>query len=193
MGSKGHSDRGLGGSIHHYDSHGQKSGRSDPNFFGGYTNYDAHGNKIGRSEPGLFGGINHYDSRGNKTGHSEPGLFGGYNHYNIHENKTGHSEPGFPGSYNHSDGYYVATCVYGSYDCPEVWPLRRFRDHKLAATVSGRTFIRTYYAVSPGIVRCFGKRAAFRSFWKKRLDKLVFRLQSTGVASTPYADADWRK
>lgn len=24
-------------------------------------------------------------------------------------------------------GCYIATCVYGSYDCPQVWILRRFR------------------------------------------------------------------
>ena len=29
-----------------------------------------------------------------------------------------------------NNGCYVATCVYGSYDCPEVWVLRRFRDNK---------------------------------------------------------------
>ncbi|MDR0918559.1 MAG: hypothetical protein LBM93_04840 [Oscillospiraceae bacterium] len=27
---------------------------------------------------------------------------------------------------------YIATAVYGSYDCPEVWTLRRFRDYILA-------------------------------------------------------------
>ena len=27
-----------------------------------------------------------------------------------------------------SGGCYVATAVYGSYDCPEVWVLRRYRD-----------------------------------------------------------------
>ena len=31
-------------------------------------------------------------------------------------------------------GCYVATSVYGSYDCPEVWTLRRFRDEVLADT-----------------------------------------------------------
>ena len=31
-------------------------------------------------------------------------------------------------------GCYVATCVYGSYDCPEVWILRRFRDESLERT-----------------------------------------------------------
>lgn len=35
-------------------------------------------------------------------------------------------------------GCYVATAVYGSYDCPEVWTLRRFRDERLAQTWNGR-------------------------------------------------------
>ena len=26
-------------------------------------------------------------------------------------------------------GDYISTCVYGSYDCPEGWMLRRFRDY----------------------------------------------------------------
>ena len=34
-----------------------------------------------------------------------------------------------------SGGCYVATCVYGSYDCPQVWTLRRFRDNTLAETM----------------------------------------------------------
>ena len=42
-------------------------------------------------------------------------------------------------------GCYVATCVYGSYDCPQVWTLRRFRDDTLGSTWYGRTFIRVYY------------------------------------------------
>ena len=41
-------------------------------------------------------------------------------------------------------GCYVATAVYGSYDCPEVWTLRRYRDFELASTWYGRAFIRTY-------------------------------------------------
>lgn len=53
-------------------------------------------------------------------------------------------------------GCYVATCVYGSYDCPQVWTLRRYRDYTLAETWYGRAFIHTYYAISPTIVRWFG-------------------------------------
>ena len=50
-------------------------------------------------------------------------------------------------------GCYVATCVYGSYDCPEVWTLRRYRDEHLAKSVFGRVFIRCYYSISPCIVK----------------------------------------
>ena len=102
----------------------------------------------------------------------------------------------FTGGYKHTDstgGCYVATCVYGSYDCPEVWTLRRFRDDFLAKSLPGRTFIRTYYAISPTIVRWFGGFESFRSFWKKPLDKMVRKLGEKGVENTPYEDRDWRR
>ena len=88
-------------------------------------------------------------------------------------------------------GCYVATAVYGSYDCPQVWTLRRFRDGQLAASASGRAFIRFYYAVSPTLVRWFGGAAWFQRLCKAPLDRLVDRLQSQGVESTPYQDQDW--
>ena len=88
-------------------------------------------------------------------------------------------------------GCYVATCVYGSYDCPQVWTLRRFRDETLAATWYGRAFIRCYYAVSPTLVRLFGGQRWFRAVWKPRLDGMVRRLNGQGVADTPYQDRPW--
>ena len=90
-----------------------------------------------------------------------------------------------------SGGCYVATCVYGSYDCPQVWTLRRFRDYTLAATWHGRAFIRTYYAVSPTLVKWFGQTHWFRKMWQGRLDRMVANLQKKGVASTPYEDKMW--
>lgn len=190
MGNKGHSSRGFFGNINHYDENGKKTGHSSPGLFGGYNNYDAKGNKTGHSSPGFFGGYNHYDNNGNKTGHSSPGMFGGYKHYDSKGNSNGSSDPGFFGGYSHSssEGCYVATCVYGSYDCPEVWTLRRFRDFRLAKTWYGRMFIRLYYAVSPTIVKIFGGTKLFKNFWKKRLDKMLANLQSSGYASTPYED-----
>ena len=87
-----------------------------------------------------------------------------------------------------SEGCYIATAVYGSYDCPQVWTLRRFRDNILAGNVFGRLFISIYYAISPTLVRLFGKQNWFRNFWKIRLDKLVTKLNDQGVDDTPYSD-----
>ena len=89
-------------------------------------------------------------------------------------------------------GCYIATSVYGSYDCPEVWTLRRFRDDTLGATWYGRAFIRFYYALSPTLVKWFGKTRWFKNFWQKKLDRMVKDLQAKGVESTPYSDKDWR-
>lgn len=88
-------------------------------------------------------------------------------------------------------GCYVATCVYGSYNCPQVWTLRRYRDNILAKTWHGRAFIHTYYAISPTIVKLFGKYNWFKNIWKPKLDKMVSRLQKDGVESTPYDDKQW--
>lgn len=88
-------------------------------------------------------------------------------------------------------GCYVATCVYGSYDCPEVWTLRRYRDNTLASTWYGRAFIHIYYAISPTLVKWFGKREWFKKMWKGKLDRMVAKLQAEGVENTPYNDKPW--
>jgi len=85
-------------------------------------------------------------------------------------------------------GCYVATSVYGSYDCPEVWVLRRYRDHKLANTRRGRTFIKFYYKISPALIKIFGNMRLFRFIAKKMLDRKVRKLQAKGFASSPYND-----
>lgn len=90
-----------------------------------------------------------------------------------------------------SGGCYVATCVYGSYDCPQVWTLRRFRDDTLGSTWYGRLFIRTYYAVSPTLVKWFGNTNWFKKLWKGKLDRMVAKLQNNGVEDTPYEDKEW--
>ncbi len=107
-----------------------------------------------------------------------------YTDYKIFTTQIDHGSGGGGGG----GGCYVATAVYGSYDCPEVRTLRRFRDDTLAATRSGRAFIRLYYAVSPTLVKWFGTTAWFRSFWKPKLDRMVKRLNESGVEGTPYAD-----
>ena len=88
-------------------------------------------------------------------------------------------------------GCYVATCVYGSYDCPQVWTLRRYRDYDLAKTWYGRLFIHIYYAISPTIVKLFGNTNWFKKTWKGKLDKMVINLQNEGYEDTPYDDVSW--
>ncbi len=88
-------------------------------------------------------------------------------------------------------GCYVATAVYRSYDCPQVWTLRRFRDDTLAEHWYGRAFVRLYYAVSPTLVHWFGDTKWFQKLWRGPLDRMVEKLQAKGVESTPYEDKLW--
>ncbi|MGN0503880.1 MAG: TFIIB-type zinc finger domain-containing protein [Ruminococcus sp.] len=88
-------------------------------------------------------------------------------------------------------GCYVATAVYGSYDCPEVWTLRRYRDNTLAITWYGRAFIKIYYAISPTLVKWFGNTNWFKNMWKPTLDRMVEKLNNNGVEDTPYNDKQW--
>lgn len=87
-----------------------------------------------------------------------------------------------------SGGCYIATAVYGSYDCPEVWTLRRYRDNTLSACWYGRLFIRAYYATSPALVKLFGNKEWFNSIWKPYLDRKVKSLNEKGVSNMPYND-----
>ena len=89
---------------------------------------------------------------------------------------------------SNSGGCYVATSIYGSYDCPEVWTLRRFRDYTLAKTYVGRMLIKLYYATSPKLVKWFGEYYIFKLILKPILDRFVGILKNKGYESTPYID-----
>lgn len=56
-----------------------------------------------------------------------------------------------------ASGCYIATMVYGSYEAPEVWVLRRFRDNILQNSRGGRWFINWYYSWSPGFVAKYAR------------------------------------
>lgn len=85
-------------------------------------------------------------------------------------------------------GCYIATCVYGSYDCPQVWTLRRYRDIVLKSSVLGRTFIAVYYAISPTLVRAFSKSVVVKKIWRSILNPMVKRLNEKGFSNNPYTD-----
>lgn len=76
---------------------------------------------------------------------------------------------------------YVATYVYGSYDCPEVRTLRRFRDETLSQSWIGRMFIGIYYAASPILVKILGGTKCFSKLCKFFIDILLTRLQKNDI------------
>ena len=92
------------------------------------------------------------------------------------------------GPSQNSEGCYIATAVYGSYDCDEVRILRRYRDNVLRKTLFGRQFIKIYYALSPRFAHHFGPGTAFHACAKKYLDRKTAKLQKTGITSLPYHD-----
>lgn len=110
---------------------------------------------------------------------------------NAHTQNTSASNTYTQSESSKKGGCYVATAVYGSYDCPQVWTLRRYRDNTLAATWYGRMFIRLYYVISPSLVRWFGDKVWFKRIWRRKLDDMIKRLREQGVENTPYDDKDW--
>ena len=114
-----------------------------------------------------------------------------YKNYNLEEPQKFEPATFSTQQTANKSGCYVATCVYGSYDCPQVWTLRRYRDNTLGSTWYGRLFIRTYYAISPTLVKWFGNTNWFKKFWKGFLDRLVTKLQNKGVENTQYQDKEW--
>ena len=196
MAKKGRGTPNIWGGENYRDENGKKAGYSMKNGWGGYNYYDKNGKKIGYSIPNGIDGYKYYDKNGKKQGYSRPNAYFGMNLYGTDNKKKAHSEARALGhTYkddSQSGGCYIATCVYGSYDCPAVWTLRRFRDETLGSSLPGRHFIRSYYALAPKAVKWFGNSAWFHHFWRGRLDRLVASLRERGVADTPYEDRNWR-
>ena len=85
-----------------------------------------------------------------------------------------------------SDGCYIATAVYETYDCPELWVLRRFRDYGLRKSIIGTAFVQFYYAVSPRLVRRFRNAERVKRASKSVLDLLVRHLKKHGFEEALY-------
>jgi uncharacterized protein YjbI with pentapeptide repeats len=90
------------------------------------------------------------------------------------------------GASKNSGGCYVATAIYGSYDCPEVRVLRRFRDQYLGRSFAGRLTIRAYYATSPAALRVAGRLGS--PAFRPPVERLVSVLRSRGYSDEPYED-----
>lgn len=122
--------------------------------------------KVNATQPNMFGGEHAAQWAGDWDAQAEQ-----YNE--AHEKKQ---------------GCYIATCVYGSYNCPQVWTLRRYRDTVLKKSSLGRAFIAIYYAISPALVRIFGKSAVVQKVWRSMLNPMVKNLNEKGFSNKPYRD-----
>lgn len=81
------------------------------------------------------------------------------------------------GNSDSGSGCYIATMVYGSYDAPEVWVLRRFRDNVLQHSRGGRWFIHWYYSWSPGFVAKYSKYTFVHRVAKAMLQPFIWLLK----------------
>ena len=77
-----------------------------------------------------------------------------------------------------SEGCYIATMVYESYDHPNVILLREFRDKKLNTNYLGKIFIRGYYRYSPKYVQFVKDKRLMRSF-SGRIVKGIVKILKT--------------
>lgn len=77
-----------------------------------------------------------------------------------------------------SEGCYIATAVYGSYDAPEVIILRRFRDNILRKHWWGRLFIKAYYYLSPTAAQKLKSADRINYRIRQVLDRIVTYLST---------------
>ncbi len=131
--------------------------------------------------------MSYYDHDGDCDDYCEECFEEGYD-YGYEEGRRKAQRSSGSGSNGSSGGCYVATAVYGSYDCPEVWTLRRFRDNYLQRFAAGRAFVRFYYAVSPRLVSWFGHNRVFLTLNKGILNRFVSKLKQSGYSDRPYKD-----
>jgi tetratricopeptide (TPR) repeat protein len=77
---------------------------------------------------------------------------------------------------NTKTGCYIATVVYESYSCDEVFALRKFRDEYLAKYPAGRWFIQFYYMVSPYLASKISHSLNAKKAIKKLLAMVIKRI-----------------
>ena len=78
---------------------------------------------------------------------------------------------------NSSSSCFIATVVYGDVEAPEVITLRAFRDNVLKKSAWGRSFIATYYRLSPPIAEWLKTKPRISTAVRSALDTLVNRIK----------------
>ena len=68
---------------------------------------------------------------------------------------------------------YVATMAYGHFSHPQVIELRKFRDNTLSTTAFGRGFIKSYYIISPPLVKLLRNQEQINRVIRFILDRFI--------------------
>lgn len=94
--------------------------------------------------------------------------------FNISRSNDQHTQSANkPNLQTKSEGCYIATAIYGSYDAPEVLVLRKYRDSVLRKHFIGRIFISTYYTISPYFAKNLKGDTIINKIIKHLLDKII--------------------
>ena len=72
-----------------------------------------------------------------------------------------------------SSGCYIATMAYGSYEHPQVFILRQFRDETLDKSTFGKWFIKVYYHYSPLLVEKLKNQKIANVLIRKSLNQFI--------------------
>jgi hypothetical protein len=78
---------------------------------------------------------------------------------------------------NKTEGCFIATAVYGSYNNPSVVVLREFRDTFLKKSVPGKATIAIYYKYSPGLANWLINKPLLKKLTKLFLTQVVTFVQ----------------
>jgi len=97
-------------------------------------------------------------------------------HVNFLESLNNPSQSNSKNSGSAKSGCYIATAVYGSYDCEQVMVLREFRDNVLLKKSWGRIFVKMYYSISPKLVKYIRKDSKLEQNIRSGLDFLITKV-----------------
>jgi curved DNA-binding protein CbpA len=78
-------------------------------------------------------------------------------------------------NYKSKEGCFIATACFGDYDAPEVKKLREYRDTVLSKTILGRMTIKTYYLISPSLVKIIINNSVIRNILKENFLPFLIR------------------
>lgn len=79
------------------------------------------------------------------------------------------------------EGCFVATAIYGSYDCPQVVVLRHFRDRIVAKVPGGTALINLYYRHGPTLAERLTFHKNITKVFRWGLDVFVAALRGLGI------------